>query len=284
MKYKKYSKLFRKTLILAAFLISLTISMEMLAAEAPQNLSEDSDLTEGYMLRGSEKALLVDRIESFNTDWKSVQIDGKISLDFLPVKPSVKIFMEKGKCLYISARAPFFGEVARIEAVKDEVVVINKIKKTYFKADPGSLLETDPYLLAELQAIILGRIAIPGSGEFRSELAPLVRIVQVDEQNFLVIPEESLTDSVLKFGYSVSPLGSLEDVIAVYGGFDGYLDISYKRADDRLQITGELAGPKKTTSAILELDSPQWGVSGFGRMKIPSDYRAVSFREVIRMN
>ena len=246
-----------------------------------ENLSEPDSF---YPLSGSEKKLIADRIASHNTPWKKVQLNGKISIDGLPVRPSLKVYMEHEKKILISVRAPFIGEAVRIEADRDEIVAVNKIKQTYWKADPRELFDSEPKLISELQSILLGRLALLGSGEFKGSDADKVEIVQQQQGDFLVIPEESFNGSPVSIGYSVSALGALENIIAVYTGFDGYFDLSFRRAGERLQINGQIEGGKRPYGAVIELDAPEWESKGFGKLKIPSTYRQVSFREVVRFN
>lgn len=237
-----------------------------------------------YALTGAEKQLIAERIASWNTDWKKVELDGKLSVEGLPVRPTLKVFMESGKKLFISVRVPFLGEAARIEITSDEVIIINKIKQTYYKADPKELLEEHPTLISELQALLLGRIAIVGEGEFKASRADAVEIMQNTPDTFLVIPANIVAEGMLNFGYSVSTNGQLQDMIGVYAPFDGYLNLSYSRSGERLQIRGELVGGKSSHSATLQFDAPDWEGKGFSKMKINSNYRQVGFREILKLN
>ena len=237
-----------------------------------------------YTLTGSEKKLIAERIAQWNNPWKKVELSGKVNLSGLPINPSVKIFMESDKTILISIRAVFLGEVARIEMTPDEFVAVNKLKKTYYKADPRAVFEKDPHIISELQALLLGRVAIVGSGEFKADQASKVDIVQQEEDSFLVIPTDLQSDGVVNFGFSVGADGRLEEVIGVYARLDGYASLSYARAGEKLRIKGELVGSKRTTGATLEFEAPDWNPKGFERIKKLSDYREVSFREVLKFN
>ncbi len=279
--------LIRKATLSAAFILALAVPADIIAQEpATREASAGANpaTPEFYSLSGSEKQLIAERIASHNTSWKKVMLNGKIFVDALPIRPTLKVFMEYDKKILISVRAPLFGEVVRIEADHKEVLAINKIKQTYWKADPKEIFDAEPNLISEIQSIFLGRIALLGSGEFKASDAGKVSIVQQEKGDFLVIPEESLGSGTVSMGYSVSPLGVLENIIGVYSGFDGYLDLSFRRAGERLQINGEINGGKRPYGATIELDAPEWDAKGFDRLKIPSNFRQVSFREVLRFN
>lgn len=259
------------------------VEIEEVGVETSAPESSDSGSQPDYTLSGSEKRLIAERIAEWNTPWKKVELSGKVSADGLPVKPTVKIFMENNKKILISVRVVFLGEVARIEVTPDEFLVINKINHTYYKADPRSIIDGDPTIISELQAILLGRIALVGHGEFKADQAPEVEIVQQSPEEFLVVPAEVIAEGAINFGYSVSALGQLEELIGVYSGFDGYVNLSYARAGERLQIIGEIVRGNKSNGATLQFDAPDWEGKGFSKMKLSSDYRQVPFREVLRI-
>ncbi len=238
-----------------------------------------------YTLTGSEKKLIAERVAQWNTPWKKVELTGRVSIDGLPIKPTVKLFMESGKKLFMSIRVTFLGEVARVEIAPDEVLVVNKVKKTYFKADPKEIFEQDPSIISELQALFLGRVALVGEGEFKADQVSKVDIVQQTSDEFLVIPADVQGTGAINFGYSVSPTGRLEEMIGVYAGFDGYASLSYARAGERLQIIGEVVGLKsKINKATIEFDAPDWDAKGFGKLGKLNDYREVKFRDVLKLN
>ncbi len=247
-------------------------------------VEESVDTVPVYSISGAEKKLVAERIASWNKSWKSVELNGKIILDGLPVKPSVKIYMESGKKILLSVRVPFIGEAARIEITPEAVIGINKIKKTYYKSDPKSILEADPTIVSELQAIFLGRVALPGGGEFRSSDSDKVEIIPSDADTFMVVPTGKIADGAVNFGYAVSLNGRLQELIGMYSAFDGYLELGYSYSGEKVQIKGGLVGGKKDFGATLQFDEPNWDSKGFSSMKIPSDYRQVGFREVLKLS
>mgnify|MGYP002908447808 FL=1 len=65
---------------------------------------------ESHAATDAEGQAFLNALAASYTPWSSVQLDGKLRMDKLPVSPSVRIYMEKGKKLYISVRAPFVGD------------------------------------------------------------------------------------------------------------------------------------------------------------------------------
>lgn len=275
-----------KSTIVSAILMGSTMAFQPVRAqEVYEEIAvEEVDTAIAYTLTGAEKKLIAERIASRNTEWKKVELNGRVLIDVLPVKPTIKIYMEQGKQLLISVRAPLIGEAARIEITPEEVVGINKIKQTYFKTNPKSVLAADPNIISELQAIFLGRVALPGYGEFKLDQVDKIDILQDESDSFMVVPTETIGDGIVNFGYSVSVTGLLEELVGMYKNWDGYLNLSYDYAGEKMQIKGEYVGAKSSQGVTLQFDAPQWGASGFSRMKIPANYRQVGFRELLKLN
>lgn len=100
----------------------------------------------------------------FRTDWESLAMQGKLQMDGLPTRLSVKVYMERDRSVIVSARAPILGEVARMEILGDSVTLVNKNSRTYHVAGLGSAMAARPGLLGEFQQILQGRIDADGTG------------------------------------------------------------------------------------------------------------------------
>lgn len=277
-------KLLKSTAAAAVLFSTLMAFQPLKAQEVYEEITvEENDSIVAYSITGAEKKLIGERIASRNTEWKKVELNGRVLIDVLPVKPSIKIYMEQGKQLLISVRAPLIGEAARIEITPEEVVGINKNKQTYFKTSPKSVLDADPNIISELQAIFLGRVALPGYGEFKMDQLDKIDILQNESDSFMVVPTETIGDGIVNFGYSVSVTGLLEELVGMYKNWEGYLNLSYDYAGEKMQIKGEYVDSKPVQRVTLQFDAPNWEASGFSRMKIPASYRQVGFRELLKL-
>lgn len=76
-------------------------------------------------------------IISSYTPWQSVELNGKLQMERLPLTPSVRIYMEYKQKIFISVRAPFVGEVGRVEIDSTQVVAVNRLKKCMCRNPPA---------------------------------------------------------------------------------------------------------------------------------------------------
>ena len=84
-----------------------------------------------------ESAKVVEKMAERFSSWNTVMLSAQLQMDGLPLSPSLKIFMEKGKSMSMSVRAPFIGEAGRLEFANDTVVAVNKMKNVYAVATDG---------------------------------------------------------------------------------------------------------------------------------------------------
>ncbi|MDE6682248.1 MAG: DUF4292 domain-containing protein, partial [Muribaculaceae bacterium] len=146
------------------------------------------------------------------TDWNTAQISGKLQLSSLPVKPSLKIYMKRGKELTISASAIFVGEVFRVELTQDSLFIVNKLKKVYCKESGEKLQEIYPSLCEELQSVLLGRMIVPGNGTLSESNLSKIE-VEMDKDMRKVIP--SLGDFPIEVSafYLLDKDGKISDLV-----------------------------------------------------------------------
>ncbi len=72
--------------------------------------------------------------------------------------------MKRGESLMISVRVPLKGEVARLEADKDSVLVVNKLNNTYVRESLEQASKLADITLSDLQDVFIGRVFIAGKG------------------------------------------------------------------------------------------------------------------------
>ena len=102
------------------------------------------------------KSTVIDSITAGYDSWTEVSMSGKLSSSILPVSPSVKIYMEKGKLVEISVSAFLVGEVARIEVDTKGALIVNKMNDTYTTVSNDRIESVCPGGLEVLQNLLLG--------------------------------------------------------------------------------------------------------------------------------
>lgn len=263
-----------KILILMALLMLIPAGMTQ-AKKTEQATATDSAM------------MVVEKAIERAAPWTTAEISGKLKLPKLPISPTLKIYMKKGSDIILSARAPFLGEVVRVELCGDSLVAVNKMKKVYARASTESLQEIDPTLCEEVQSLLLGRVAIPGHGEINHDNCSLA-IMEMAGEELLLSPAsdagEDMADLAagMRLIYRIAPEGALNQVVLVKDGDKALclLDIEEDKKGGRdIDVVVNTAKPFEMT---LELDAPKWGAAFPGPAKIDSRYREIPLKDFIR--
>lgn len=222
--------------------------------------------------------VLTDILNSY-TPWKSAEFEGKIKYDRLPVSPTIKMYMVNDKLIQISIRAVFVGEVARIDISPSEVLVVNKLKKTYCRESAAQLFELYPSLLSDMQSLFLARIAVPGHGELDHENFAVMNVTDAGNGDWLVIPSEEATGK-FKYGYLVGANSRTKAFLAEIGErFSAQIEYSYPGKGMQMDVT--LESSKKTDKITFEFNSVKWGGK---QMDVPnlSNYRQLDIESFVK--
>lgn len=150
---------------------------------------------------------VIDNIVESYTPWQSVEFSGRLKCDRLPLSPSVKMYMVRDSLLQISVRAPLLGEVGRLNVTRDEVLVVNKMRRVYCSEPAESLFELWPSMLSDLQSVFLARVAVLGSGELDAKNSAVVDAGDDGEGNWIIVPQTDPGTLPFNYGYLVSPAG-----------------------------------------------------------------------------
>ncbi len=208
--------------------------------------------------------------------WTKVTFEGKIRSSALPVSPTVKIYAENSAYLQISLRAPFLGELGRVEVRTDSCLLVNKWKKTYCLESMRHINEMYPGVLGDLQSLLLGRIVIPGSGELSLDNLGNVELRSTDNGEWLVLPREQLWGGKIRYGYVANAMGR---TAAFYGMMEERpenLEIRYTYPGNSMDMQVKLHRAKTEVDVTLDYSSIRWGgtplspirLSGYTRMGI----------------
>lgn len=221
-------------------------------------------------------------ILSTYTPWSRVEMSGKLFYSGLPVRPTVKIYMEKDKLIQLSVRAPFLGEVGRLEINSDSLIAVNKFGKKYCCESVKELERTIPHAISYIQNILLGRVIVAGSGELDVHNVSEVDFME-DSEGWLLVPEGIRTaGQEVRYAYAVASAGRTRAMLVFVPGTGVNVGAvySYPQGKELIEITAELP-KKKTLAATLDFSSVKWGGSRMSAISLGSKYRRVSIREFV---
>lgn len=257
------------------------LDMDVVPVDA---LSPDSVMVapDALGVESIEAALLT--IESkYRGDWTQLSMQGKLSMQGLPVRPTVKIYMERGNSIILSARAPFFGEVARVEACHDSITFINKHTKKFMSVDIRSLCDSHPTLLSDMQDILLGNVAYPGYGRLSRELASRSAWSLTSDNEIIVLPEDALQYGNLEYGYLLSPesLDILSFMLMLHSS-DALLNVSYLYGGQGWTLGVQCEMKKQTVDCELQLSYPDYNPTPLQLTNAESRYTHTDLKGILK--
>lgn len=214
--------------------------------------------------------------------WSRVEMSGKLYYPGLPVNPTVKIYMEKDELIQISVRAPFLGEVGRLEINGDSLIAVNKFGKKYCSESIKELERTLPDALSYIQNFLLGRVMIFGKGELDIQNAADVEFME-DSEGWLLIPEGIRTaGQEVRYAFATAATGRTRAMLVFLPGTGVNVGAVYSYPKDKeiIELTAELPD-KKNMEATLDFSSVKWGGSRMSAINLGSKYRRVSIREFV---
>ncbi len=232
------------------------------------------------LLSNKESKTLTASVTQNYKAWSTVAIDGKVSMDKLPLSPSVKIFMRKGEEIAISIRAPFVGEVGRARIKGNEVLLVNKLRKVYVKEQLGDFFTDLPVTLGDLQNLLLARAFVAGKGELSSSLVPECDFYVV-EDGWLCVPENPIGGTV-NYGFQFDTDCRLQLATAVPQGSGIIASGVYSYSGKKTIIDVEASYGSRNYDATLSLNAPQYGAKGMDDIKLDGKYKKVTLREFLK--
>lgn len=208
------------------------------------------------------------------TDWHTVELNGKLENDRLPVSPSVRIFMEKGKRLQISLRAPFLGEVGRIDISNDSLLAYNKLKKVYCREPLGDILREAPARIEDLQSLLLARVFILNRGTLSPANADGITFSE-EPDCWLALPVEQPLDGRVQYGFTIDDDGTLTALYATMPEAASELSLLVEYFYEKKKTVIDVAFNKsdRLTQATLTLNAPKWGATPMQPVKTGSGWR-----------
>ncbi len=247
-----------------------------------------------------QEKMIVEQVTENYKNWGRASWSGKLSADILPVSATLKVFMERNKLTLISVRAPFLGEVARIEVDKDSVLIVNKFKKRYYSRPIAEISQMVPDLTEDLQSLLLGRMFVVGSGQLDKGDADKVNVFPTaSEDCYMIVPDVPEYLPEVLYGFATDPHNRMATFVCAYGRADSSTDTGEIDADSQyepeVQVQADITYRSKGVTAYLQAlfrsksynaaitaDEIEWGGKGFDRINIEG-YARVSFKDVMKI-
>lgn len=233
-------------------------------------------------LSKNESQALLSLIETAQQPWEKYEVSGKLKMDGLPVSPSLKIYMENGVRIDISIRAPFLGEIGRIQADKDSILAINKMKKCYWSAPTDEVSARYPGGLELIQSALLGRIYIFGEGPADTGMRSHLNIYS-DDEGWLLMPKPKYQPVGAKYGYVISASGLADALVVERTDSEDFLQIDYLwKSKGKREVNPLISFSGKNIEASLQFDAPSDTPSPMSPIKLDTKYQRVELREFFK--
>lgn len=251
---------------------------EAITGEAPQGGDTSRLMTVEEIAAASDRI-----VSEYDSDWTDLSMQGKLSFDGLPMSVSVKVYMKRGESVILSARAPFFGEVARVEVCQDSITLINKHTRCY-NVQPLSGLGVDrKAYLTDLQDILLGQVAFPGHGRLTPDCALLSQWIALPTSEALLYPGAELQTEGTEYGFVMDSADwQLNSFVLMLQKTGVVIETKYLYGDKGWTLGLEISLPKKKMAGEVQLSYPEYGGSPLEFTALGDKYRKVDFRQLMK--
>lgn len=254
---------------------------DIIVQEPAERPAEDSG---SRLMAIEEIAVAADSIMAgYDTDWTDLSMQGKLTFDGLPMAVSVKMYMKRGEAVILSARAPFFGEVARVEVDQDSITFINKHTKTYNVQKLDGIRADHRAYLTDLQDILLGQIAFPGHGRLTKENAYMSQWLQLPTAESLIYPASELQTPGTEYGFVVdSEMWQLRSFVLMLQSSGVVVETKYLYGDKGWTLGLEINLPKKKLEGEVQLTYPDYNAGPLEFTELGTKYRKVDFKQLMK--
>lgn len=226
--------------------------------------------------------------------YKYEALQSKVKLSMGKSSLNGRMCLESGKRFCLLANAPLLGfEVARIEATRDSVVLVDKFDKVYSVITLSQLTMMDAlegHEMEALECLMLGRIFIPGKGFASSKDYDQLSWTTPTNSN----GEKPLTTGLYKgknyeLAYTINALGQLMQTALTTA--DGKKAIwqyaTYEEVDKKNIATSQSIvarnTDKKEIKAGISMSNPTLGESTWRDFEPNASYRRVTKEELMEI-
>lgn len=248
-------------------------------------------------LKGKELRAAITDITAGYTPWRAAGWQAKVKSDMLPVSITMKVYMVKDSITLISLRAPLMGEVARVEIDNSSIVAVNKMKKKYAKINLSDYGKYPRLIHSDIQNILIGRVAIIGSGALSDKNASKADIFSVNGEGYVISSQLPAEFGGVGYGYAVDTAARIVSFMATKGkttdaaspsGMDSTIEnISFEAAAE-MSYRGDTADAVlnaifKGHNVNLSLEGIRLekGAAGFERLNLAKGYSPGTIKELL---
>ena len=240
---------------------------------------------------------VVDTIIGNYNAWETVELNGKLRMDKLPLSPSVRMFMRNGEEISISVRASFLGEVGRIRIWGDSILAVNKMKRVYALESLEKIKSFYPSVISEVQSLLLGRVVVFGYGELAQtnrQIVDIYELISETEKNKSVMELAdtmwSIENSIdvggigdIDYRYDLFKDGRINEFIVGLYDHDISLGMDFRYSGNKTAMQIKLQdGEKEKFNATMEFDKPVWNASPMAPLKLNSKYNRVAISQFLK--
>lgn len=268
--------------VLRIFSLILMVIVLMTSCKSTKNITKD--LNGPNPERARFEAVVANH-------YKYEALQSKVKLSMGKSSLNGRMCIESGKRFCLLANAPLLGfEVARIEATRDSVVLVDKFDKIYTVITLGELTQMDALAGHEMEALeclMLGRIFIPGKGMATSK--------DYDQLSWTT-PKSANGETPLTMGlykgknyeltYTINAQGQLmqTSLTTQDGKKANWQYATYQVVDKKNVATDESIiatnADKKELRAGITLTNPTLGESTWRDFEPTGSYRRVTMEEL----
>lgn len=227
-----------------------------------------------------ESKTVLEKIAKSYSNWGKVGLNGSLSTDFLPIKVTLKVYMERDKSMFLSVVAPLIGEAARMELDMDSLVLVFKMKNIYCAVDSKGIEKIWPNMISDVQSMFLGRAFVWQKGMLTVRNLKDLDIYRAPESSqYLAMPSG---EPGIGYGFGFYPDLSLKSLVAQAGSDSNMIIFEYSwPGEKKMTIDVEAAVDSHNYKANIYFDAPQWGAKPFDRFVPGPGMRRVSLKEFL---
>lgn len=222
-------------------------------------------------------------IANYDADWTDLSMQGKLSFDGLPMSVSVKLYMKRGESVIMSARAPFFGEVARVEINQDSITLINKHTRCFTTQRLDGLAADRKAYISDLQDVLLGQVAFPGHGRLTADNVLLSQWIALPTSEVLLYPGIELQTAGTEYGFVLDSTDwQLRSFVLMLQQSGVVIETKYLYGEKGWTLGLEVSLPKKKMQGEVQLSYPEYDGTPLEFSELGGKYRKVDFKQLMK--
>lgn len=277
---KKITIICSAALVLVASGCSSSKKASREVSALPRELEAVAQAVEPETKRGAERIL--SNTVSLYQPWEEVSIDGKISMEGLPLDPTAKIYMKRDREVIVSVRAPILGEVARVEIADGEILVANRMKKIYVRESMDKVLSYVDFSLTDVQDVFLGRVFVLGKGTLSGHNSKDMTVALSPSDSYIVTPVRQPSSALYGFTlYSDYRMQLLYARSPDYR-YKANAEYTWRSTDGAKDVALDIIVGERDYPVEFRFKAPDFSPKAMSRMALNDKWKKVSIREFLQ--